>query len=205
MPFKQTLLRIRRFIWRRLKRPGPPPGVTLQDAGDMFEKGMESYRQGNPQEALKIARQLKSYRYTGAWEIEAVALRELGDVEGAIEALRTGIERMPVWRNGHLLGIYLSDEGRYDEALEAFDASLNMLEPEPKMTAYNRAIVLNRTGRKDEAVMLLKELISSDLPRDEPEAVELAIELLDQLTGARPKPTPRRRSAARAVRSRRQR
>lgn len=194
----KTLLSLRRFVWRRLKRPGPPPGVTLTDAGDLFDEGMAHIRQGRCQQALRIARELDSYRYTGGWEIEAAALHEMGDTNGAIEVLREGIEKAPVWRNGHLLGIYLSEEGRYDEALHAFEASLTMREPQPKMTAYNRAIVLNRMGRMDEAVMLLEKLISTESP-DEAEAAELASTFLAQLTTDAPTdPAGRRRRSERS-------
>ncbi|HEX8667282.1 MAG TPA: tetratricopeptide repeat protein [Allosphingosinicella sp.] len=194
-------LHLRRFIWRTLKKPGPPPGLTLEDAGNLFDRGAEFNRRGMHREALEIARELASYRYTGAWEIEAVALHELGEADRAIELLQKGIEKMPVWRNGHLLGIYLSEEGRYEEALQAFDASLEMFEPQPAMTAYNRAIVLNRSGHTDEAVTLLEETISSDAAQEEPEALELASDFLARLKTTTPDMLPPRRRTKRPSRA----
>ena len=201
MPLKEVMLLLRRFIWRTLKRPGPPPGLTLQDAHNLFDRGAEFNRRGMHREALKIARELASYRYTGAWEIEAVALHELGEANRAIELLQKGIEKKPVWRNGHLLGIYLSEEGRYEEALQAFEASLEMFEPQPAMTAYNRAIVLDRSGHTDEAMTLLEETISSGPAQEDREALELARDFLGRLKADTPDPPPRRRTLKRASRA----
>lgn len=152
-------------------------------------------------EALKIARELASYRYTGAWEIEAVALHELGEADRAIELLQKGVGIKPVWRIGHLLGIYLSDEGRYEEALQAFDDSLGMFEPQPAITAYNRAIVLDRSGRTNEAITLLEETISSDAAQEDREALKLAADFLGCLKVDTPDPPPRRRTVKRASRA----
>jgi len=191
-------------VWRWLDRPGPPPGITIDDAGELYERGMELNRQGQPQKALEIARELNGYKYTGAWEVEAVALHEIGDANGAIEALRNGIEKKPVWRVGHLLGIYLSDGGRYEEALEAFDASLGMLHPEPMMTRYNQAITHDRADRTDQAVELLRNVVSSESSSEEQQAIELATAFLAKLTANGPnKPTPRRHSFKRPTRRRR--
>ena len=182
MPSKNLILDLRRFMWRKLKRPGPPPGITAEHAENLFDRGHELNKHGKHREALKIAQQLASYRYTGAWEIEAVALYGLGEVDQAIEALQESIGKAPVWRNGHLLGIYLSEEGRYDEALRAFDASLEMFGAQPATTAYDQAIALDRSGRTDAAVELLRGMISSSASQDEPEAMERARNFLASLT-----------------------
>jgi tetratricopeptide (TPR) repeat protein len=195
--------RFRRFVWRLLKRPGPPPGITIEDAIELFERGMELSQQGHPQKALEIARELDGYRYTGAWEVEAAALREMGDADGAIEVLRSGIDKKPVWRIGHLLGIYLSDERRYEEALEAFDASLGMHQANQISTRYNQAIVHHRAGRTDQAIKLLQETISSKSLGDEQEALELASAFLAKLTENGAKLPPRRHSTKHSARRRR--
>lgn len=95
MSLKELILNLRRFVWRTLRRPGPPPGITLEYASNLFDRGDEFNNRGMHREALQIAQQLASYRHTGAWEIEAVALYGLGEVEHAIESLRKGIEKMP--------------------------------------------------------------------------------------------------------------
>ena len=179
---------------------GPPPGMTLEDAGALFDDAMELVRRGQCGDALRIARELESCRYTGAWEIEAAALQEEGDTEGAIASLKRGIAIKPVWRNGHLLGIYLSDAGRYTEALDAFEASLTMHAPQPKMTAYNKAIVLNRADRREGALALLGKL-TEDEGGEEDRATMLARTYLDTLTrGSHSEPATRRGSRRRTSR-----
>jgi tetratricopeptide (TPR) repeat protein len=203
---KGLVLRFRRFLWRKMDRPGPPPGITLEYAGDLFERGMALVDQGHAQQALSIARELDGYKYTGGVELEAVALHELGEADRAIEVLQSGIEKTGVWRIGHRLGIYLSDEGRYEEALQAFEASLTMRQAEPMVTRYNQAIVHNRVGRTDVAIELLKDVISAEPSSDEPKAVELATGLLAELTDNRPKnPPPRRRTIGPTTRNKRRR
>jgi tetratricopeptide (TPR) repeat protein len=201
MSLNDTILGFRRLLWRLFRRTGPPPGVTPTDAGELFDRGMEFIRQGQCRKALGVARTLHRYRYTGAWEVEAAALQELGESDKAIEALRRGIEKVPVWRNGHLLAIYLSDAGRYDEALDAFEASMTMYEPRYVPTTYNKAIALQRAGRTDEAISLLQELAIREPSEDEEEALALATDYLQKLTtGARVAPIVPRRSGKRPSR-----
>ncbi len=186
-------LKLRWAIWRFFTRGKAPPGVTLEMAGELFEEGIGLAKAGKTAEALRIAEQLKGYRYTGAYEVEAVAMSEAGRPDDAIDALRAGLTKKKVWRLGHLLGIYLSDEGRYDEALAALDESLTMHEPEPLCTAYNKAIVFDRIGQTDQAINLLRDAIDGG-HGDEDASLQLAESFLAKLSEPpKPPPPPARR------------
>ena len=153
------------------------------DLDARFHEGLELAKSGKFEEALAIASELERSRFTGCFEIKAIVLNGSGDREGAIDTLIQGVAIKPVWRNGHLLGIYLSDVGRYDEALTAFDASLAMHGPEPKATALNKAITLDRMDRVEEAIDLLTSLVRDTGVDDEPEVTEIARDFLTKLEG----------------------
>ena len=155
---------LRRFtdkVWKR-------PNFTVEQVEAFYDEGEELIEEGRFQDALKIAKTLKRCRYTGAFEIEAKALNGMGRTNKAIASLRAGLSKKPVWSLGHLLGIYLSDEGHYEDAIEAFVQSDSMWRPRPRITAYNIAIVHDRAGRPDEALRLVRDLLAEpDVDGDE--------------------------------------
>ena len=89
-----------------------------------------------------------------------------GKHDKAIQTLRDGLDTKPVWRLANLLGNYLSDAGRYHEALDAYDRSSGMHGDDPDATHLNRAIVLSRAGRDREARQILRDLLDRDLEAD---------------------------------------
>jgi Flp pilus assembly protein TadD len=71
--------------------------------------------------ALEIATELEAHRYSGSFEIAALAHAGKGDLEAAVAVLRRGVATVPdAWPNWQLLGNYVSDLGRYDEAEAAY-------------------------------------------------------------------------------------
>lgn len=90
-----------------------------------MKRGLSLVKKGKTAEALRVARELHAIRYSGCFEIEAQALAREGSKEEAVKVLRKGLEVAPAsWLNGNLLGNYLSDEGRYDEAFAAYEEAL---------------------------------------------------------------------------------
>jgi tetratricopeptide (TPR) repeat protein len=174
---------LRRSIRDRLTGAKTQPPRSVADMEAMLHEGLELARNGDVDEALTIADELEELRFTGCFEVRAVALNEMGDREKAIETLRHSLDIKPVWRNAHLLGIYLSDEGLYDEALQSFDASLSMHASEPKATAYNKAITLDRMGRVEDARAVLTGISTTDEIDDEPDITEMTNEFLAKLQG----------------------
>ncbi len=81
----------------------------------------------------------------------AMAYASLGLTEAAIAQLRDATARDPsragIWAN---LGLLLKDDGRFDEALAAYDIALG-LAPDDAQIRVNRVVALLRAGRWTEA------------------------------------------------------
>jgi Flp pilus assembly protein TadD len=123
--------------------------------------------------AWKVGRRLNSIRYSGAYEIRARAFEGLGRSATALAVLKRGVRRAPhaamLWS---LLGEALSDVGRFDEALGAF-ATGEAIEGNLAQAVYrgNRAMVLVRSGRLDEAAAVLDFAPEGETGGDDPSTV----------------------------------
>ena len=90
-----------------------------------MKRGLSYVKDGRTAKAMEVARELYSLRYSGGFEIEAQALAQDGMKDEAISVLCKGLEAAPTsWLNGNLLGNYLSDQGRYEEAFIAYEDAL---------------------------------------------------------------------------------
>lgn len=119
----------------------------------LYDEARECIDDAAYDEARKIARKLRKLRFTGAFEIEALALSGEERDEDAVRVLREGIAFAPdAWPNWHLLGCCLSNLGRYDEAQLAYDRAATATDADPGLIALNRAIV--ETRREDFAAAL---------------------------------------------------
>jgi tetratricopeptide (TPR) repeat protein len=113
--------------------------------------------------ALRAARQLHEFGNTAAFEIEARARWEMDDRDGAIDILKDGVELAPelfvLW---DYLASYLSDEGRYDEALQAYYRSRECAEAPVESVDFNIVIVYQRQGRHERALALLDTITPTE-------------------------------------------
>ncbi len=166
---------IRRIVWRLRDLPGPPPGITQADAEDLLEKGWHYVDEGQLSKAEGVGKKLVAMKFTGGVELIAVVQAERGNLEAAVDTLSSGIALKPVWRLGHLRANYLSDLGRYDEALEAYRDCDGMFGAKPDCTALNRAIALSRADRDDEARSALQPLLSKEISDEELKAQVWAV------------------------------
>jgi tetratricopeptide (TPR) repeat protein len=87
-----------------------------------------------------------------------------GDYARAAELYGELAEEKPLARNSAFLGAALGASERYEESV---DASTKAIEQDPKygLAYYNRALVLQRMGKKSRAVKDLKKALETDLPR----------------------------------------
>lgn len=115
---------------------------------------------GFPKKALRIGRKLEKQRHTSGIEIRALAQEALGHRDTAIKILRRGVRIAPGnWLLGQLLGNLLSADGQLVEAIDAYDRVIDEPEANRDSLRFNKAAVLEKLGRNDEALSLLRECI----------------------------------------------
>jgi tetratricopeptide (TPR) repeat protein len=87
-----------------------------------------------------------------------------GDYARAVELYRELVEEKPLARNKAFLGAALGASERYEESVEASTQAIRD-DPEYGLAYYNRALILQRMGKKSRAVKDLEKAQSTDLPR----------------------------------------
>jgi tetratricopeptide (TPR) repeat protein len=87
-----------------------------------------------------------------------------GDYARAVELYRELVEEKPLARNKAFMGAALGASERYEESVEASTQAIND-DPEYGLAYYNRALVLQRMGKKSRAIKDLEKAQSTDLPR----------------------------------------
>ena len=137
------------------------------DVDVMIERAFELLEEGNSEEALALGRELEEARHTSGFEIQALAHGDLGDLPEAIQILERGVELAPeVWLLWQLLGNYRSDEGLWEEALEAYERALRCPGVDGRSVHYNVATLLSRENRDEEALSHLQlEHLGAEEPR----------------------------------------
>lgn len=134
-----------------------------------MDRALNHLEAGRTAEALEVARELNSMRYSGAFEIEAQALAQRGEKHDAIAILRKGLALAPqAWLNRNLLGNYLSDVEQYEEAFAAYEEALRTPAVDRVLVEGNYALALSRAGRDDEARSRLRSILGEDIEAAEP-------------------------------------
>ncbi|MFW2349176.1 hypothetical protein [Qipengyuania sp.] len=140
-----------------------------RQAERLVDRGLGYVREGQTAKALTIARYLHDLRHSGGFEVEAQALARDGAKDQAIAVLESGLEVAPTsWLNANLLGNYLSDQARYDEAFDAYDRAVAIPGANRALIESNRALALQRSGRPDEAREKVAAILASGVPDDDP-------------------------------------
>jgi tetratricopeptide (TPR) repeat protein len=147
-----------------------------------MDRGFDLLDRNNPQEALKIGLQLERERYSGGFELQALALAALRRHREAIAVLERGVETVPdIWLLWQLLGNYRSDAGDYDGAIAAYE----QIDPEDcdvASLAYNHANALARAERWADAEARLAAAIGGEaLAEAEPRLALYIVNLQEDL------------------------
>ena len=100
-----------------------------------------------------------------------------GDYARAAELYGELVEEKPLARNRAFLGAALGASERYDESVRASTTAIEQ-DPQYGLAYYNRALVLQRMGKKGRAVKDLKRAQEADLPRRFRTAVQKMLEEL---------------------------
>jgi tetratricopeptide (TPR) repeat protein len=87
-----------------------------------------------------------------------------GDYAAAVELYENLVEEKPVARNKAFLGAALGAAERNEESVDLSTQAIEQ-DPEYGLAYYNRALVLQRMGKKSRAVKDLKKALKVDLPR----------------------------------------
>ena len=147
-----------------------------------MKRGLASVKEGRTSEAMEVAKELHSLRYSGGFEIEAQALAHDGFKDEAIAVLREGLKAAPTsWLNGNLLGNYLSDQGRYEEAFAVYEEGLRTPTADHILIEANYAMALQRAGRDEDARAKITEVAAQDLSKTEPALREFVQSVADDL------------------------
>lgn len=129
-----------------------------------MKQGAELHRLGRLQEASRAFQAAAALDASNPLPVlrQARCLRELGDAAGAEQAYRGLVGTHPDYPPGwSMLGVFLKDEGRYDEAIDVLTRSLS-LEDNPEVR--NTLVVsLTKSGRDEDArAEGLRNLVEKD-------------------------------------------
>lgn len=129
----------------------------------LMRQGHELIEIGEYAKAIKVGRRLRQLRYSGGFEILAMAYHKKDDIDKAVRVLKQGVRKAPnVWLLWQLLGNYLSDEGQNAEASRAYDKALKCPGANLDSINLNIAINLSRQGKRSKALRLCDSLEGSD-------------------------------------------
>jgi tetratricopeptide (TPR) repeat protein len=87
-----------------------------------------------------------------------------GDYAMAVELYEKQVEEKPLARNKAFLGAALGAAERHEESVDLSTQAIEQ-DPEYGLAYYNRALVLQRMGKKSRAVKDLEKALEVDLPR----------------------------------------
>jgi tetratricopeptide (TPR) repeat protein len=157
---------VRAKAWGDLARRTLPFGALALMALSLFV--VQQYRQGWVMitwiTVSGVLIVLASLLSVPALERRASRAFRRRDYQKAVELYGELAEERPLARNHAFLGAALGASERYDESVEASTKAIKE-DPEYGLAYYNRALVLQRMGKKSRAVKDLKKALETDLPR----------------------------------------
>ena len=165
--------------WGELARRALPFGALFLMALSLFV--VQSYGQSWVLVAWMVVSGIlivvSSLLSVSALERRANRAFRAGDYPRAAELYGRLAEEKPLARNKAFLGAALGASERYDQSVSA---STEAVQQDPKygLAYYNRALVLQRMGKKGRAVKDLKRAQEADLPRRFRTAVRQMLEEL---------------------------
>ena len=168
---------VRAKAWGNLARRSLPFGALALMALSLFL--VQTYRQGwviitwmTVSGALIVLASLLSIP---ALERRASRAFRRGDYQKAAELYGELAEERPLARNHAFLGAALGASERYEESVEASTKAVRE-DPQYGLAYYNRALVLQRMGKKSRAIKDLRKALETDLPRRFRSAVRKMLE-----------------------------
>ena len=157
---------VRAKAWGELARRALPFGALALMALSLFV--VQNFREEEVMlawmAASAVAIVLASVFSISSTERRANRAFRSGNYQKAAELYRQLVEEKPLARNHAYLGAALGASERLQESV---DSSTKAIKEDPKygLAYYNRALVLQRLGKKSRAVKDLKQALEVDLPR----------------------------------------
>ena len=168
---------VRAKSWGDLARRTLPFGALALMALSLFV--VQQYRQGwvliSWLAVSGVLIVLGSLLSVPALERRASRAFRRSDYQRAAELYGELAEERPLARNHAFLGAALGASERFEESVEASTKAIKE-DPEYGLAYYNRALVLERMGKKSRATKDLKKALEADLPRRFRSAVRKMLE-----------------------------
>lgn len=126
---------------------------------EWIEEGQEALDERDFARAQQIAQKIIDARHSYGFELLARVFQQQDNLPRAIAVLQEGVAKAPrAWPLWMLLGEFRSDHGDYDQALLAYDTALSVEGVDTDEVHLNAAIVHDRAGRPEDALMRLHEV-----------------------------------------------
>jgi tetratricopeptide (TPR) repeat protein len=136
---------------------------TEQGATELMDKAYECLDSCDAKGALKIGKKLKSMKYSGGFEIMAMAYVDDDQKDKAIECLEEGVKTCPDrWILWQMLGNYRSNQDEFDKAMACYDKAAACPNGDTSSVNLNRAVCLCRQGLNEKAINTLQRVTSED-------------------------------------------
>lgn len=125
----------------------------------LLDKGLAHVRAGESDAALVVGKKLLAMKFSGGYEVVALAHEQRGELQPAIDILEEGVAKAPsVWRLWQLLGNLRDDSGDHERALDAYGHGLACSTSDKGSLHFNRAVTLGRMERFDESLAALEQV-----------------------------------------------
>jgi tetratricopeptide (TPR) repeat protein len=129
------------------------------DVQELIEEAEEALAAGEYDRAQRAAQRVIDARQSYGFELLARVHQSRENLPRAIAVLQEGVAKAPrAWPLWMLLGELRSDHGEYDLALLAYDTALGLEGVDADEVHVNAAIVHERAGRPEDALMRLHEV-----------------------------------------------
>lgn len=133
------------------------------DVQELIEEAEEALGERDFTRAQRLAQKIIDARHSHGFELLARIFQEQDNLPRAIAVLQEGVAKAPrAWALWMLLGELRSDHGDYDQALVAYDTALGIEGVDADEVHLNAAIVHDRAGRPEDALMRLHEVRGSN-------------------------------------------
>jgi len=129
------------------------------DVQELVAEAEEALENDDFDLAQRLAERVIEARHSYGFELLARVHERRANIPRAIAVLQEGVAKAPnAWSLWLLLGELRSDNGDYDQALAAYDTALAIEGVDTDEVHVNAAIVHERAGRPEDALMRLHEV-----------------------------------------------